>query len=380
MREFLVADKANVVIVDDQLEDLQFLIEMLSADYLVHPFNNARGMLAYLDAERPADLILLDIVMPGIDGLNACRMLRARSELDDVPIVFLTSLDSNADEEAGLDAGAVDYITKPFSAAVVKARVRHHVRLSRAIRIIQDMNTWLDHRVSERTAELAQKNLELKRTQDATVQAFSVLLETRDTDTGRHIHRTQHYVRELALAASRRDDFAETLGGGEIETLFSSAALHDIGKVAIPDSILLKPGRLSAEEFEIMKTHTTQGGNAIANAEAILGTRDSFLTHARQIAFSHHERWNGKGYPLGLVSEQIPLSARLMAIADVYDAIISPRSYKSGMSHERAVTILREGRGSDFDPRLIDIFLDIHPRFEEIARQFSSTKPLEIAA
>jgi putative two-component system response regulator len=152
--------------------------------------------------------------------------------------------------------------------------------------------------------------------------------------------------------------------------LFRSAALHDIGKVAIPDAILLKPGRLTAEEFEIMKTHTTHGRDAIANAESILGTPDSFLAHARNIAYCHHERWDGNGYPLGLKGERIPLSARLMAIADVYDALISSRPYKEGMPHARAVAILREGRGSDFDPRILDIFLDINERFREIALTF----------
>jgi putative two-component system response regulator len=370
MRELLIADKADVLVVDDQPENLQLLVEFLSADYSVHPFINAKGLMSYLDAERPADLILLDVVMPAPDGFETCRMLRARAELAEVPIVFLTSLDSNADEEAGLAAGAVDYITKPFSVPVVQARVRHHVRLSRAMRIIQGMNDWLDDRVNERTAELARKNSELERTQEATVQALSALLETRDNDTGQHIHRTQHYVRELSRAASTHPDFANALDEVTISTLFRSAALHDIGKVAIPDAILLKPGRLTAEEFEIMKTHSTHGRDAIANAESILGTPDSFLAHARNIAYCHHERWDGNGYPLGLKGERIPLSARLMAIADVYDALISSRPYKEGMPHARAVAILREGRGSDFDPRILDIFLDINERFREIALTF----------
>lgn len=370
MRELLIADKADVLVVDDQPENLQLLVEFLSADYSVHPFINAKGLMSYLDAERPADLILLDVVMPAPDGFETCRMLRARAELAEVPIVFLTSLDSNADEEAGLAAGAVDYITKPFSVPVVQARVRHHVRLSRAMRIIQGMNELLDDRVNERTAELARKNSELERTQEATVQALSALLETRDNDTGQHIHRTQHYVRELSRAASTHPDFANALDEVTISTLFRSAALHDIGKVAIPDAILLKPGRLTAEEFEIMKTHSTHGRDAIANAESILGTPDSFLAHARNIAYCHHERWDGNGYPLGLKGERIPLSARLMAIADVYDALISSRPYKEGMPHARAVAILREGRGSDFDPRILDIFLDINERFREIALTF----------
>lgn len=370
MRELLIADKADVLVVDDQPENLQLLVELLSAEYSVHPFLSGASLLAYLDTDRPADLILLDVVMPAPDGLEICRRLRQRKELDDVPIIFLTSLDSSSDEEAGLAAGAVDYITKPFSVPVVRSRVGHHVRLGRALRIIQDMNSHLDHRVEERTAELAQKNAELEQTQEATVHALSALLETRDSDTGHHIHRTQHYVRELARAARQHPDFSTALDEATIKVLFRSAALHDIGKVAIPDRILLKPGRLDVDEFEIMKTHSMHGRNAIANAEALLGTPDSFLAHARDIAYSHHERWNGTGYPLGLQGERIPLSARLMAIADVYDALISARAYKAGMSHIKAVEILREGRGREFDPRILDIFLDIHRRFDEIARDF----------
>jgi putative two-component system response regulator len=219
MRELLIADKADVLVVDDQPENLQLLVEFLSADYSVHPFINAKGLMSYLDAERPADLILLDVVMPAPDGFETCRMLRARAELAEVPIVFLTSLDSNADEEAGLAAGAVDYITKPFSVPVVQARVRHHVRLSRAMRIIQGMNDWLDDRVNERTAELARKNSELERTQEATVQALSALLETRDNDTGQHIHRTQHYVRELVARCKHASGFCQCAGRGDHQHL-----------------------------------------------------------------------------------------------------------------------------------------------------------------
>lgn len=374
MRELLIADKADVLVVDDQPENLQLLVELLSADYAVHPFLNGSGLLAYIDAERPVDLILLDVVMPEPDGLEVCRQLRTRKELDEVPIIFLTSLDSSADEEAGLAVGAVDYITKPFSVPVVRSRVGHHVRLSRALRIIQDMNSYLDHRVDERTAELAQKNAELERTQEATVHALSALLETRDTDTGHHIHRTQHYVRELAKVARRHPDFAGALDDVTIDVLYRSAALHDIGKVAIPDRILLKPGKLEPDEFEIMKTHSAHGRDAIAHAEAILGSPDSFLSHARNIAYSHHERWNGEGYPLGLCGERIPLSARLMAVADVYDALISSRPYKAGMPHSRAVEILREGRGTHFDPRVLDAFLEIHLLFDQIARSFGDER------
>jgi putative two-component system response regulator len=378
MRDSLIADKADVLVVDDQLANLQFLVETLSADYVVHPFLNGRGLFAYLDAGHPVDLILLDIVMPQPDGLQICRMLRTRPELADIPIVFLTSLSTSADEEAGLAAGAIDYIAKPFSVPVVRARVHHHIMLSRAVRIIQDMNGFLEETVNKRTAELKQKSQEVERTQEATIQALAALMEARDDDTGHHIHRTQHYIRELAEAAREHAAFRGQIDDAFVRMVFRSAALHDIGKVAIPDAILMKPGRLSTEEFEVMKTHTTHGRDAIANAEHILGSADSFLACAHDIAYSHHERWNGKGYPQGLAGEQIPLSARLMAIADVYDALISPRAYKAGMPHDHAVDLLLAGRGTDFDPNLIDVFARIHDRFASTARGFADTNFQEL--
>jgi putative two-component system response regulator len=374
MKDILISDKADVVVVDDQPENLKLLVGLLAPHFTVHPFMRGGDLYRYLEAGHPADLVLLDVVMPAPDGLEICRVLRQNPDLLDVPIVFLTSLDSCADEEIGLSTGAVDYITKPFSPPIVLARVAHHVRLGRALRTIQNLNDFLDERVEERTAELVRKNSELMRTQEATIHALSVLVETRDSDTGHHIHRTQHYLRELAQAARQHADFALQLDDAMITELFRSAPLHDIGKVAIPDRVLLKPGRLDPDEFNLMKTHTTHGRDAIARAEQILGSSDSFLHHARDIAYSHHERWDGGGYPQGLSGEDIPLSARLMAIADVYDALISSRSYKTGMSHDKAVAIIREGHGTQFDPRVVDIFLDIHNRFDEIAGQFADAE------
>lgn len=370
MKEILIADKADVLVLDDQPENLQVLIEALSADYHVRPFTKAAALFAYLDAGRPVDLFLLDVVMPDIDGISVCRKLRQREELADVPMIFLTSLSGTEDEAAGLAAGAADYITKPFSLPVVRARVGHHVQLGRMMRVVATMNDSLDQRVKERTDELARKNEALGRAQEATVEALASLLETRDNDTGHHIRRTQRYVRALATESRNHPDFAELLDDETIAHFYRAASLHDIGKVAIPDRILLKPGRLDENEFELMKSHTTHGRNAIANAEQILGAQDPFLVHAREIAFSHHERWDGTGYPQGLRAERIPLSARLMAVADVYDALISSRAYKAGISHEKAVEIIRSGRGTQFDPRIIDAFMAIHDAFHQISSQF----------
>lgn len=378
MNPVLAADKAHIAVVDDQVENLQMLVSLLSPHYHVHPFTGGDALLRYLRGERPADLILLDVVMPTPDGYEVCRQVRALGEFDEVPVVFLTALDSMEDEARGLALGAVDYITKPFSPSIVLARVQNHVNLSRAMRLIHRQNEVLETQVAERTAELEKKNADLlialqqiALTQDVTIVAFSSLAEARDNETGQHIQRTQNYVRELALAVRGTEPFAAELDDEAIGLLFKSAPLHDIGKVAIPDSILLKPGRLTPEEFEIMKSHAEHGRCAIQAAERSLGIENSFLRYALEIAYSHHEKWDGSGYPLGLAGEAIPLAARLMAVADVYDALISRRVYKPPMDHEEAVGIIADGRGTHFDPVLVDAFLSIQGRFAEIARRFS---------
>lgn len=381
-KEMLIADKADVLVVDDQLENLQLLVSLLSPQFSVHPFADGEALLRYVEAGRPADLIMLDVLMPPPDGYELCRRLRAIADLAEVPIIFLTGLDSSADEEKGLALGAVDYITKPFSPPIVFTRVRNHVRLGQALRLISYQNDLLDHRVAERTAELARKNVELvsalKRiaaAQDVTISAFSSLAESRDNETGRHIRRTQNYMRALALKLRENPRYGDWLDDQMIELIFKSAPLHDIGKVAIPDRILLKPGKLDPDEFEIMKTHTEHGRHAIETAEASLDNKDSFLCLARDIAYAHHEKWDGSGYPLGIAGEAIPFAARMMAVADVYDALISRRVYKSGMSHDKAVSIILEGRGKHFDPEVVDAFLDIQSEFAEIARQLTDTEP-----
>jgi putative two-component system response regulator len=207
--------------------------------------------------------------------------------------------------------------------------------------------------------------------QDVTIMALASLAETRDNETGAHIRRTQHYVRELARALRPHPRFSGFLTDEVIELLFKSAPLHDIGKVGIPDAILLKPGKLTTEEFEIMKTHTTLGRDALAVAERMLDVPNSFLRFAREIAYSHQEKWDGSGYPEGLAGDAIPVSARLMALADVYDALISRRVYKPPFSHEKAVAIISEGRDSHFDPDIVDAFMAIAERFREIAKQYA---------
>ena len=383
MSYLMISDKADVLMLDDQPENLHLLTHLLANDFRAHPFSDAAKFMAYIEQGKPADLILLDVLMPGRDGYEICSELRKRRELEHVPIIFLTSLTSAEDESKGLALGANDYIGKPFSPPIVLTRVKHHVSLGRTLRIIADQNDNLDDKVRERTAELERLNAELllkseeiQKTQDATIIAFSSLAETRDNDTGMHLRRTQHYVRTLAQALKEHPRFVPQLDDSAIDILFKSAPLHDIGKVAIPDQVLLKPGKLTTEEFEVMKTHATHGRDAIAAAESGMGVYNSFLGAAREIAYGHHEKWDGSGYPQGIAGDAIPLFARIMAVADVYDALISKRVYKVGMPHAKAVGIISEGRGSHFDPDICDRFLLIHEQFFAIAAQFQDESPL----
>jgi putative two-component system response regulator len=266
----------------------------------------------------------------------------------------------------------VDYITKPISPPTVLARVRTQLQNKAHADFLRDQNAWLEAEVGRRTREITA-------IQDVTILAMASLAETRDSDTGNHIRRTQLYVRALAEKLKSHPRFGYYLSDAMVEVLYKSAPLHDIGKVGVPDRILLKPGKLTAEEFEVMKTHTTLGRDAIEQAERQLGTPVEFLKLAKEIALSHQEKWDGSGYPEGLAGEDIPISARLMAIADVYDALISRRVYKDGLSHERAVQIIRDGRGVHFDPDMVDAFLELADDFRAIATRFGDTD-LDVAA
>ncbi len=281
-------------------------------------------------------------------------------------MIFLTARSDPDDERMGLALGAVDYITKPISPPIVLARVKNHLTLKAARDFLRDQNAYLEEEVQRRTREVSV-------IQDVTIMAMASLAETRDNETGNHIRRTQNYVRALARKLQRHPRFAELLDDATIDLLYKSAPLHDIGKVGIPDRILLKPGKLTPEEFEIMKTHTTLGRDAILHAESLIGSPNTFLRLAREIAYCHQEKWDGSGYPQGLQGEAIPVSARLMAVADVYDALISRRVYKPPFPHEKAVAIIREGRGQHFDPDMADAFLAMAEDFRLIAAQFQDT-------
>ena len=359
-------DKPTVLVIDDTPENLSLMQALLRDRYKVKGANNGLTGLKIALSDTPPDLIMLDIMMPGIDGYEVCRRLKADVLTRDIPVIFLTAKSEIEDETLGFELGAVDYITKPISPSVALARVRTHLMLKRSADFLRDQNDFLETEVSKRTRELSA-------IQDVTILTMASLAETRDSDTGNHIRRTQHYMKALATRLSVHPRFAAFLTPSTISMLFKSAPLHDIGKVGIPDKILLKPGKLSPEEFEVMKTHTTLGRDAIAHAEQSLGTSVEFLTLAKEIAYSHQEKWDGSGYPEGLKGDKIPISARLMAVADVYDALISRRVYKEPMPHEKAVRIIEAGRGQHFDADVVDAFLAIQGEFLAIARTYADS-------
>lgn len=364
--------QATLLVVDDQPDNLLILDDLLGTRYAVKTLSSGGEALDYFSRGHGADLILLDAMMPEIDGFETCRRLKGRASTRDIPVLFLSSLESPADEAWGLSCGAEDFIHKPFSAPVVLARVRNHLQLSWARKDLELRNADLERLVAERTRENVRRKQEVINAQAATITAFCVLAEARDNETGNHIRRTQNYVGILAERLRHHPRFAAELNDETIPLLFRSAPLHDVGKVAIPDAILNKPGKLTPAEWEIMKRHATCGGDAIALTESQLGQEEmSFLRYAREIAYSHHERWDGSGYPSGLAGEAIPLSARLMAIADVYDALISRRVYKPAYSHDQAIAMIVEGRGSHFDPDMVDALLEIAAEFHAIAQEFS---------
>ena len=360
----LYSERQTILVVDDTPDNIALLSTLLKDRYKVRAANNGERALAIAAGQPRPDLILLDIMMPGMDGYEVCERLKIDPHTADIPVIFLTAKVQVEDEEFGLRLGAVDYITKPISPPIVLARVETHLTLKRARQFLQDRNAYLE-------AEVWRRSREVMAIQEVTIMAMASLAETRDNATGNHIRRTQHYVRVLAQHLRHHPRFAAALNDETIELLFKSAPLHDIGKVGIPDRILLKPGRLTPDEFEIMKTHAALGRDAIAAAERYLDTPDSFLRFAREIAYSHQEKWDGSGYPEGLWGEQIPLSARLMAVADVYDALISRRIYKPALPHEQAVAMIREGRDQHFDPDIVDAFLECAEQFRTIAARFA---------
>jgi putative two-component system response regulator len=344
-------DKPTVLVVDDMPENLALLGDLLQPDYRVRVANSGHRALEVAAGLPHPDLILLDVMMPDIDGYEVLKCLHADAALRDIPVIFVTSMERDVDEAQGFALGAVDYIHKPIRPAVVRARVRTQLELKLARDRLHHQNTWLEAEVARRMHD----NLVI---QDVSMRVLASLAETRDNETGNHIRRTQAYVEVLAQTLVNTPGFAVLRQRETVDLIVKAAPLHDIGKVGVPDHILLKPGPLDADEWRIMQQHAAMGADAIE--AALRGENDhaplAFLHVAMDIAHYHHEKWDGSGYPDGISGAAIPLCARLMAVADVYDALISRRVYKAALPVDEAVRIIKAGQGRHFDPEIISAF------------------------
>jgi putative two-component system response regulator len=351
--------RGEILIVDDGPENLRVLSELLRSEgYLARPVSDG-AMALEVAAAEPPDLILLDIMMPGMDGFEVCRRLKADVRLRDVPVVFLSAIDDVADKVKAFAAGAVDYVSKPFQFPEVRMRVETHLRLRRLQIELEGKNRRLLELVGEQVREISDSQM-------ATIFALAKLAESRDGETGKHIERVQLYCKLLAATLAEQASYAGRIEESFIENMFLASPLHDIGKVAIRDHILLKQGELTAKEFEEMKMHTTLGARTL-EAVKTRYPRNEFLRVGIEIARCHHERWDGQGYPAGLAGTDIPLSARIMAVADSYDAARSRRCYKPALSHAECLQALTHRSATYLDPDVVLAFEDVQGLFEDVA-------------
>jgi putative two-component system response regulator len=343
--------KGKILVVDDAEINLDILVAFLSADYDVSVAMNGPAALQACAALKP-DLILLDVMMPGMDGYEVCRRIKENQLTSDIPVIFITTLSDVDDESKGLALGAVDYIRKPFKPALLKARIGNHLALK--------------YYQNNLNAIIADKVHTVQGLRDAAIRGMAIVAEFREPETGFHIQRTREYVRFLADRSVENG----TMGRTTAELLTQVAPLHDIGKVGISDAILFKPGKLTDEEFTEMKNHVRYGAEAIQRIEK--GQEGSALMRAAaEVVEFHHEKWDGSGYLKGLSRHKIPIGARIMMVADVYDALVNVRPYKPAFSHETALNIIATNSGAYFDPDLVGIFLQHHREFERIARQYA---------
>ena len=354
--------KSKVLIVDDTDLNIDILVDALGDRYDLYTAMDGESALAQVKT-NPPDIILLDVVMPGMNGYDVCSILKANPDTADIPIIFLTAMTEINEKARGFEVGAVDYMVKPFAILEVQARLDVHLSLLNAKKALKQQNELLEVKVKERTQELSI-------TQSVIIEAMASLAETRDQETGDHVMRTRFYVQLLAVQLASNPRFHDYLVLLDPDDIGIAATLHDIGKVGVPDNILLKPGRLTKEEFEEIKKHTIYGHNILNRLTRRLPNNE-FLKLADEIAYGHHEKWDGSGYPRGLKGDDIPIPGRLMAIADVYDAIISPRVYKGPMSNEEAMAFILSQAGIHFDPDVATAFVELSETFQFVAKQLS---------
>ena len=341
-----------VLVVDDIDMNRMILEEILQDDYTIITADNGKNALETLKSRHPT-IILLDVMMPEMNGREMFEIMKTDNTLKRIPVIFITAEEDSESEL--LAAGAVDFISKPFKPEIVKLRVKNQIEL-------KTYSDSLEVMVAEKTAEAT-------KTLDSALQGLANVIEHRDLESGEHVKRTQLYVWALTGYLIRTGSvYAETLKKLEPDIIMKAMALHDVGKIAIPDKILLKPGKLDPDEYDIMKTHTVRGKEIIGELGDV--NTSLYLKHCEDICYGHHERWDGKGYPRGLAAEDIPLTARLAALADVYDALVCARVYKAAMSYEEAIKIINDSKGTQFDPILVDAVVQIQDRFKEISLQY----------
>jgi putative two-component system response regulator len=348
----------DILIVDDTLANIQVLSGMLKQQgYKVRPVLDGKAALKAAETHAP-DLILLDITMPEMNGYEVCEKLKQDPKLKQIPVIFISALTEPLDKVKAFTVGGVDYITKPFQLEEVRVRVENHLHLASLQQQIENYNRYLEEKVIEQVNEISDSQM-------ATILALAKLAEFRDEDTGRHIERIQYFCRLLVTNMADTPLYRGRISPIYIDNITHASPLHDIGKVGIPDNILLKPGKLTPAEFDIMKTHTLIGFDLLSVIKDRY-TKNSFINVGIEISRSHHEKWDGSGYPDGLKGIDIPLSARILAVADVYDALRSKRPYKTGFDHSTSCKIIMEGRGIHFDPDVIDTFAGLEADFERV--------------
>ena len=341
----------TIFVVDDNATNLSAAREVLKEVYQVITIPSAIKMLTLIDKVKP-DMILLDIEMPEMDGFEALHLLKSNSFYSDIPVIFLTGMTDEDMEVRGFQMGVVDFITKPFSAPILLNRIKAHLDIEELIHV--------------RTDSLKKQTEQIRNLKNSIVFVLADMVEKRDKTTSGHIERTTSYLGLLIMNMAALGVYAKEISEMKFEVPVSSARLHDVGKIVVPDHILNKPDKLTNEEFELMKTHTTEGENIITQIVNQTESNETFLNNARLFAGYHHERWDGKGYPRGIKGTDIPLQGRIMAIADVYDALVSRRPYKEPFTHEKAVELIMEGSGTQFDPRIAEVFYSIKDSFKTV--------------
>lgn len=347
-------ERIKIILADDHITNLKVGKNALSGNYDVYTVPSGEKLLTLLDRIEP-DMILLDIEMPGMNGYEVIKRIKSNPKTSHISVIFLTSRTDAGSELEGLSLGAIDYIFKPFSPALLLKRIEMHLLVEHQKRELQNYNDNLEEMVRQKTQTI----LELK---NVVLETMSELVEYRDDVTGGHISRTQKYFKILTNEMLKNKLYFCDASEWDVDLLVLSSQLHDIGKIAISDNILRKPEKLTSEEFDEMKKHTIFGEKIIEKIQSRTSSQE-FLSYAKTLAVYHHERWDGTGYPYGFAGKTIPLAARLMATVDVYDALTSTRPYKPAFSHEVAVKIIAEGKGTQFDPALVDLFLSISDKF-----------------